>query len=131
MTKEEFRAKVNELIGRTYDAEDFHCWTLVEELVPGAPKLDVIGGDYENSIREFKKNTPNYIDNFADIIDKVIDGDVIVVGNNYINHAGVIYVESDDILVIHNDIKGVHIEPLYQFSKRYKIIRLLRCINHS
>ena len=127
MTNTEFEDKINDLVGRPYNAQTFHCWSLVEELVPNAPKLSVIGGNYEQSIREFKKNTPEYIEQFTEVRENAKSGDIVLAGNNYINHAGVLYLDSDNVLVIHNDTKGVHVEPMYYFQKQYKMIRLLRC----
>ena len=127
MTASELEDKLEELVGREYDATHFHCWHLVEELVPKAPKLQVEGGDYAKAIRGFRNETPNYIEMFDEITEDFKDLDVILVGNQHLNHAGVLIFDSGNPLVIHNDIKGVHVEPLKYFIEPFKKSKVFRC----
>ena len=125
---QEFEDKISELIGREYDANNFHCWSLVEELVPKAPKLAVIGGSYKKAIEGFAKETPNYLELYEEVLKDPQNGDVLLAGNEkHLVHAGVLVYDSGTPLVIHNDIKGVHVEPLYYFKKKYSVIKVIRC----
>ena len=125
---EEIVNKIDTLVGQSYDADTFHCWTLVEELVPCAPKLNVIGGSYPNAIREFQKNVPTYLDDYEFVTGKLQDLDVILAGTrDKLNHAGVLLIDSGNELIIHNDKKGVHIEPFDYFVKQYQSVKAFRC----
>lgn len=123
----EMEDKIESLIGRPYDAERFHCWTLVEELVPEAPKLKVIGGNYTSAIKQFKEQINNNVKQYIEVRERPQSSDIVLAGNNYINHAGVLVEEDGTFLVVHNDKNGVHVEPMYYFMKNYKQIRIIRC----
>ncbi len=126
------KSKITNLMGKQYNPESFDCWSLVEELVPLAPKLDVIGCNYKEAIKEYKENNYKLNKNFNEVpLKNVRSQDIILVGHNNINHAGVIYIDSSDTLVIHNDKNGVHTELFHKFIKKYNLIRLLRCKNNN
>ena len=115
-----FEDKVNELIGQPYDAVDSHCWHLVEELVPFAPKLDVTAKTLTTSVKHFDKELKlhnlNEVANFE-------DKDIIVLGREDIFfHAGVYY----DGGVIHASLEGVIYQQLDIINKIYSSIKGLR-----
>ena len=126
---QEFEDRITELIGTPYDENNFHCWTLVETLVPNAPKLDVQGGDFTRAAHQFKKEVPKYIEMYHEVLEDPQNFDIVLAGSKFLNHAGVLIIEDGNALVIHNDINGVHVEPLYFFRKKYPTIKVMRCLS--
>lgn len=123
----EIEDKINLFIGKPYHEVNFNCWTLIEEIVPNAPKIKAIGNNFSKAIKEFKSKTPEYENLFNEILENPESLDIILAGNNYINHAGILIKEDNNFLVLHNDKEGVHIEPAYRFIKKYKTTRIMRC----
>jgi len=119
--------KIEELIGKPYDAQDFHCWTLVEELVPNAPKVEVIGGSYRLAKGGFERNAETIADK-VEVQGDPQEGDIILVGSKKsLIHAGVLLIDSGNRLVIHNDKDGVHIVPMIPFMQQYAVVKVFRC----
>jgi len=113
--------KINNYIGKQYDSKDFHCWHLVMELVPDAPKIDTLHKNLLATIGEFEDNIEKYQ---LREVDAYQDGDIIILGNNNIfHHAGVFY----DNGVAHNHEKyGVIYESMDSIKRIYQNIKGLR-----
>ena len=111
---------INDIIGKPFNAETFHCWTLVEELLPEAPKLDVTATSIIKSIKHFRDEMPEIglIE-----VDTYENGDIIVLGKNGVYmHAGVYY----DGGLVHVDHYGARYQPMKDIDKVYTMKQGLR-----
>jgi len=111
---------VNTLIGKPYDAQYFHCWTLVELLLPYAPKVQVTAANLTVSVKEFKDRTQ--ATNLKEVTD-FGDKDIIVLGRNEVyHHAGVFFNGG----IIHVDKLGTRWQLLSDMAKVYPSIKGFR-----
>lgn len=109
---------INNIIGKKYNNETFHCWSLVEELIPEVPKVNIIVETQSRNIKHFKEKIPKYKELIE--VEKIEDGDFILLGRNEKNyfHVGVILKNN---LIIHNTrIDGVVIETFKKIKIKYK-----------
>ncbi len=112
---------------KPYDAETWHCWSLVEALVPNAPKVEVVGGSYKLASRGFESNAKTIADTEL-VTDDPKEGDVILVGSDkYLSHAGVLLIDSGNLLVVENSPKGTQVVPFLAFVQQFKVFRVYRC----
>lgn len=115
--------KVNSLVGKEYDAEHFNCWHLVMELVPTAPKVDVVATKMVG-IKYFTDKS--YYSDFHEVsIPK--DGDIVLLGESIskLHHAGV-FVQGG---VIHAESPSVVFTTLRRLKFSYKEVRFYRANN--
>ncbi len=114
--------KVNSLIGKTYDPNDFHCWTLIEELIPNAPKIDFVVDSITASVKkidsELKLN-----ESLFEFPTKPEDGDIILFAlkSSYL-HVGIYWKN----VIIHNSEFGVRTEAYKVLLNKYKKTKILR-----
>ena len=116
-----FIDKINSLIGAPYDEREFHCWNLVEILVPNAPKISVVSQSLYLNAKTFKNEIQNHR---LKEVQKFADKDIILLGNKetffhsgvYFNggvvHAkegGVVYEKMDKIKLFYANIKGLRV----------------------
>ncbi len=117
-----FEDKINGIIGKKYDAVNFHCYDLVMFLVPDAPMIE---GDTKNltcTVKQFKSEIPLHNLNEIDE-DSFKDKDIILLGsNNIYHHVGIYY----DGGIVHNSKVGVVYEPLHMIKKIYNCIQGVR-----
>ena len=112
--------KINSLIGTPYDADMYHCYTLVMELQPKAPTLDLIAS---------KTTAVRYMndDEYPDwkITQSPRDMDICLMGtkDNVYHHAGVFF----NGLIVHADLTYVRAEKLDIISKKYSHMRFYTC----
>ncbi len=115
-----FEDKVNDLIGKPFDAYKFHCWTLVEDLLPNAPKIEGTAKTLSVSVKHFKKELVSH--NLKEV-DLLQDKDIIIMGkNDTYFHAGVFYKGG----VVHASEFGVIYQPLKDIKKTYTQVKGLR-----
>jgi len=108
-----FAEEINKLIGKPFHPETFHCWTLVEILLPRAPKLDVTASSVFKSIKHFRDEVPATT---LEEVDSYEDKDIIVLGKNGVfMHAGVYY----DGGIVHTDHTGVRYQRMKDIDKVY------------
>ena len=112
--------KINNLIGKPYDAEIYHCWHMVKELIPNAPDIDVVAS---------KTTAVRYMndDEYPDwkITQSPKDMDICLMGikDNVYHHAGVFF----NGLIVHADLTYVRAEKLDIISKKYQYMRFYTC----
>jgi len=98
----------NDLVGKPYDKETYHCYHFIEECL-NVPKLDDIAvGTVSNDIERYK-------DLFTLIVFP-IDYSIVLLGKTHIGiyHDGRIY---------HNDTQGVRCESLRIIKLKYNSIK--------
>ena len=112
--------KINEVIGKPFDAVNFHCYHLVRYLVPKAPDWRVVasiaeGLRWSSELTKLTKRvtTPE-------------SGDIALLGRTFktMYHAGV-YFEGR---IVHVDSVGTRAELLHIIARKYPAIRYYRCI---
>ena len=109
-----FTEKVNAIIGKPYDRENYHCYDVVEYLVPGAPKVQQTAITM-SSIREINREHVGVVD-----IDEPVNECIVLLGNNdLITHAGVFY----NNMIIHNESTGVRAEHISKIKQRFSLVR--------
>ena len=115
-----FEDKANSLIGKPFDAYKAHCWTLIEDLLPNAPKIKGTAETLFISVKHFKKQLSSHsLQEVTDYQNK----DIIILGkNNSFFHAGVFYENG----VIHASEQGVVYQSLKDIKKLYTEIKGLR-----
>jgi len=117
----EFEDKVNDIIGKKYDSESFHCYSLVEYLVPYAPKLEGTAKSLSCGLSHFKSELSQHkLKKITEFKDK----DLMVLGRNGIMfHIGVYYQDG----VIHNtESDGVIYQSMATIKSLYSNIEGLR-----
>ena len=89
--------KINNLIGKPYDANDFNCWHLVRELDDRVPSIDIVAKQF-TAMKTLKKGLASGL--LYNEVYTFEDGDIILLGNKKENlhHAGYYYKG----LLIHN-----------------------------
>lgn len=115
--------KVQELIGKPYDTETYNCWHLVMDLVPTAPKVDVVA---TKIVAMSFFNDKKYYTGFKEVeIPK--DGDIVLMGSTpkHLHHAGV-YVNGG---VIHADKPSVMFRSITYMKRLYREVRFYRASN--
>ena len=116
-----FLLKANELIGQPYNKKTNHCYSLVMQLLPNAPKIEAIAEGVYNSVKKISKEIEIHklkeIENFK-------DEDIILLGRDKIyHHVGVYYNGG----VIHSDLeRGVVYDNMVQLKKIYPDFKGLR-----
>jgi len=117
-----FEDNVNRLIGLPYDAYKAHCWHLVEELIPTAPKLEGTAKSLTASVRHFESELHKHT--LTEVKDENYkDRDIVILGrNNIYFHAGVYY----DGGVIHASREGVVYQSMSSIKLLYTNIQGLR-----
>ena len=109
-----FEEKVNSIIGKPYSTSDYHCYHVVEFLIPNAPKIDEVALTL-SSVKELNKKHDEVLE-----LQYPEDECIVLMGNNDIMvHAGVSYKNG----VVHNEVSGVKYEALQSIEKRFANIR--------
>ena len=117
-----FYDKVNEVIGKAYDAEKSHCWNLVEYLVPTAPKLEGQASSLRISVDLFKKELDRT--KLTDVsIDHLKDQDIVVLGRGGVFHHAGVYCNGG---VVHADVHGTVWQSMADMRKIYPEVKGLR-----
>ena len=108
--------KINDIIGRPYDAERFNCWHLVMELQPKAPKLEVVA----TKIAGLKNMNKKYYSGW-EITTSPKDLDIVLLGmrEDAMQHAAVYYKGG----VIHADNFAVRFESLSSIQNKYSHVK--------
>ena len=110
--------KINAVIGKAYDKDNYNCWDLVMELNPKAPSFDEVGTLY-NALKYMNKD--NY--NGFKITDAPQDGCICLLGKkpNVFHHAGIYFqgliVHAVDPTVVANEISVI--KKLYPYMRFY------------
>lgn len=116
-----FEDKINDVIGKPYDAYSAHCWDLVCYLIPDAPKPDGTAKTLTASIKHFKEELKHH--NLKEIDENYKNKDIIILGkNNIFFHAGVYY----DGGVVHASLDGVVYQTMDFIHRMYGNIQGLR-----
>lgn len=109
-----FEDRANKLIGKSYDAKEYHCWHLVCDLVPNAPRVNNIA----TTLSSLKAMNAAYSE--LEEIDVPANGSVVLLGNHEtLVHAGVWYNGN----VIHAELGGVIMQPLLKLKQRFSLVR--------
>ena len=117
-----FEDKINDVIGKPYDAYKAHCWDLVMYLVPDAPHLKGTADSLISSIRQFEYEMAHHNINELEESD-LRNRDIVILGrNNIMFHAGVYY----DGGIVHASERGVVYEQMSTIKVMYSNIRGLR-----
>jgi len=113
--------KINSLIGKPHNNDNYHCWHLVCDLVPCAPKIDASIG----TIREAMSYKDDVTDGKLREIKSPINGCIVLLGKSErtLYHAGVFY--SDGI--VHNDENGVRYETLNKIDEKFPFKKYMIC----
>ena len=117
----DFLQRANELIGVPYDAENNHCYTLVMELLPRAPKIDFVAVNLFNSIKKIDAEIVELQLREVSIFE---NEDIILLGRDGIyHHVGVFYGDG----IIHADSeRGVVYDDFNQMKKLFSCVKGLR-----
>ena len=117
---QQFEDKINSLIGREYNANTWHCWHLVCELVPCAPRIEASVTCVRDAIRAGEVPI-----NKMEFVKIPRNGCVVMLGSRHstMHHAGVYYNDG----VVHADKVGTRYEKMEVMEKKYTYIRFLRC----
>jgi len=112
--------KINSLIGKPYDKDNFHCYHLVKELVPKAPDWTMVA-----SIVEGLKWSSE-LTRITEQLEDPEDGVIVLLGRSptTLYHAGVYF----SGLVVHVDKCGTRAEPLFKIKLKYPEMRFYRCM---
>ena len=117
-----FEDKVNEVIGKPYDAYKAHCWDLVMHLCPDAPRAKGVAHNLTCSVRQFSTEMKKYNLNKIELSD-IKDKDIVFLGrNNIMFHAGVYYNGG----VVHASERGVVYESMSTIKVMYTNIKGIR-----
>ena len=115
-----FEDKVNSLIGKPFDAYKYHCWSLIEDLLIDAPRIEGTAKTLAISVKHFKKALFSH--NLSEV-SEFIDKDIIIMGKNETYfHAGVYFQGG----IIHASENGVVYQPLNEMKKIYSEMKGLR-----
>ena len=115
-----FEDKANLLIGKPYDAYKNHCYDLVMDLLPDAPKLQGTAESLTHSIKQFREELNT---NDLEEVTMLQNKDIVVMGRNDIYfHAGV-FVNGG---VVHASLSGVVYEPMTSIHRQYNCVKGLR-----
>ena len=108
--------KINSLIGKQYDAVNYHCWHLVMDLQPNVPHIDIIASKTAGVRHMNDGEYSNW-----EVTQHPKDLDVCLLGNreDALHHAGVYFKGS----IIHNDLTTVRSESLDTIKTKYKCIK--------
>lgn len=113
--------KINSVIGTAYDYKEANCWDLVMLLNENAPKLDTV----HESVLSTKVKFNNYLEEHKPDFNYVLfgkDGDIVLLGNGEIEHAGIFYSEG----VVHASKNGVVWQPLSIIKRLYRTQKAYR-----
>lgn len=115
--------KAQELIGKPYDAKLYNCWHLVMDLVPTAPKVDVVA---TKIVAMSFFNNEDYYTGFTEVKEPR-NGDIVLMGNipGKLHHAGV-YINNG---IIHADNPSVMFRSIVFMKRLYKEVRFYRASN--
>ena len=100
--------KLNALVGKPYDADNYHCWHFIEAVMD-VPTLIEVHADTAND------DVDKYIGLFTEI-EQPINGCIVLIGES---HVGVWYNGG----IYHNDTHGVRYEPKRTLKFRYKTFK--------
>ncbi len=115
-----FEDKANDLIGQSYDIYKAHCWDLVMELIPEAPKLQGTAENLTKSVKHFKHELEL---SSLEEVQMLYNKDIVIMGrNDTYFHAGVYYEGG----VIHASLNGVVYEPIQSIHRQYNCVKGLR-----
>ena len=108
--------KINSLIGKPYNAVNYHCFHLVKELQPKAPDIDVIASQMAGARLMNGKVYSGW-----EITDTPHNLDIVLLGTreDVYHHAGVLFEGG----IVHADKPSVRYESLSHIKKRYPCIR--------
>lgn len=98
----------NELIGKLYDEEHYHCYTFLEEVVD-VPQLKAI------SVALASEDVAKHISKFKEI-EEPFPYCIALLGESHIG----LYFENG---CYHNDTGGVRYEPLRSLKLKYKGVK--------
>ena len=89
--------KINNLIGKPYDVNNFNCWDLVRELDDRVPSIDIVAQQF-TAMKALKSGLASKL--LYKEVYNFQDGDLIMLGNKKENlhHAGYYYKG----LLVHN-----------------------------
>ena len=109
--------RINELIGKPYDAKRFNCWHLVMELAPTAPNVDVVA----SKTTAIKYMNDDEYDGW-EITESPKDFDIclLAIEENEYHHAGIYF----NGLIIHADMPMVRAEKLDIIRNKYPLIKV-------
>lgn len=99
---------MNNLIGKPYDKENYHCWHFIEEVLD-VPTLSDVHVDTAKDDVEKYKNV------FAEILEPT-NYCIVLLG---VSHIGIWY----NGTIYHNDIHGVRSETLRVIKMKYASIK--------
>ena len=118
--KQDFYNLVNSLVGKPFDEEEFHCWHLVESLLPSAPRIKTVATTY-SALKLMRKDYPDCRE-----IENPMDMCIVLMGvdKDLLSHAGVYF----DNSIVHADRLGVRVEPMGQMLNRYPSMKFLLCM---
>lgn len=116
----EFIDKINSLIGKPYDLYEAHCYNLVMDLIPDAPKVEFVADSLYKSIKQIDTTIKDYR---LQPVNKYRNKDIILLGRNGVfHHVGVYY----DGGVVHADKNGVIYEKMSRIKLYYSHIKGIR-----
>ena len=95
---------INSLIGKPYDAKEYHCWHFIEDVLDVPTLKDV-------HVDTAKDDVNKYIGLFTEI-DKPFNYCIVLIGKS---HIGIWYNNG----IYHNDTHGVRYEPMRAMKLRY------------
>lgn len=115
-----FEERVNELIGKPYDEANYHCWDLVCDLLPDAPKVNGSAASLTASVKSFKSAL---VYTQLKEVQEYENEDIIILGRfDTYYHAGVYYGGG----LIHATHGGVAYQRMSDIKKVYTRIKGLR-----
>ena len=112
--------KINNLIGKPYNAKTFNCYHLVQVLVECAPDYDSVASRLTQTRH---LNEDDYTG--LTVVTEFIDGDIILLGREFkkLHHAGVYH----SGLIIHAEYPAVAACSISDMLKLYPVMKGLRC----
>ncbi len=115
-----FENKVNSLIGKPYDEYKAHCYDLVMDLLPDAPKVDFVADSLFKSVKQIDTTIKEHK---LIPVNSYKDKDIILLGRNgTYHHIGVYYNGG----VIHADTRGAIYESMSKIKLYYSHIKGVR-----
>ncbi len=102
---------LNKLVGKAYDVVDYHCYHLIEEAVPNAPKLDMV------NVATAEFDVIDYKHLFKPIRKPKEGRCIVLLGKEHIG----IY-DADIGYIMHNDSRtgtGVRWESYHNMVRKY------------
>jgi len=109
-----FEERANKLIGLQYDIKTYHCWHLVCDLLPNAPRIEATATTL-SALKAMNQTYPSLKE-----IKEPTDRCVVLMGNkDVLIHAGVYYKGG----IIHAELAGVVYETIGKMRLRWGTMR--------